>query len=66
MPIQADMQGSQITLDVGNVGNYKNSYAHCTRIKSMTQNMTFYKAPMRNNNNNNNLQCYSSPASVPE
>lgn len=28
----------------------------------MTQNMTFYKAPMQNINNNNNLQANSSTA----
>ena len=56
------MQRSQISFVVGNVYNYINSYAHCPQIKNMTQNMTFYKAPMRNINNNNNLQANSSPA----
>lgn len=56
------MQGTQLTLVVGSVYNYINSYAHCTQIKSMTQNLTFYKAPMQNNNNDNNLQANSSPA----
>jgi hypothetical protein len=42
MPIQADMQGSQITLDVYNVYNYKNNYAHCTQIKiAVTFTVTF-------------------------
>ena len=56
------MQRTQITLVVCNVYNYINSYAQCPQIKSMTQNMTFYKAPIQNNNNNNNLQTNSSPA----
>ena len=60
------MQGTQISLVVGNVYNYINSYAHCPQIKSMTQNMTFYKASMQNINDNNALQANSSPASVPE
>jgi hypothetical protein len=56
------MQGTQISLVVGNVYNYKNSYAHCPQIKNMTQNMTFYKALMQNVNDNNNLQANSSTA----
>lgn len=54
--------GSQISFVVGNVYSYKNRYAHCPQIKSMTQNVTFYKAPMQNINDNNNLQTNSSPA----
>lgn len=56
------MQITQITIVVGNVYNYINRYTHCPQIKSMTQIMTFYNAPMQNINNNNNLQANSSPA----
>ena len=51
---------------VGNVYNYKNRYAHCTQIKNVTQNMTLYKAPMRNINDNNALRANSNPAVVLE
>ena len=56
------MQGTQISLDVYNVYNYKNSYAHCTQNKNMSFFITFYKAPMQNINDNNNLQANSSTA----
>jgi hypothetical protein len=56
------MQRTQITLDVGNVYNYKNSYSHCPQIKNMSFFITFYKAPMQNINNNNNLQANLSTA----
>ena len=62
MAIQADMQGTQITLVVYIVGNYINSCPHCTQIKTTVTFTVTNKKKIKYLLLINNLQANSSTA----